>query len=229
MTDVTPFDFKGNRVRTVMIDGDPWFVAVDVCSVLEIKNSRDAVSSLDEEEVQVVPVGTTDGSERELPTNVIDESGLYSLVLRSRKEEARDFKRWITREVLPQIRKTGSYGQPQSQLDILAGAIRALQEQEAAVAALTAGQAEIVQRQVELEARQDLLQENHERVSSVGWANLRKARSDVWFLAKLGRKAAKIAKRDDIEPSKVHSQIFGEVHSWPLHIWDEAYEAMGGA
>lgn len=106
---VHQFPATGQAVRTVMVDGEPWFVARDVCAALGIGNPRQAVSHLDDDEVRQVPVTTTDGSGRTLPTNVINEPGLYSLILRSRKPEARAFKRWITHEVLPAIRRTGRY------------------------------------------------------------------------------------------------------------------------
>ena len=88
-------------------DGEPWFVAKDVCDCLEVGNSRDAVATLDEDEKGVATIDTLGGAQ-EMAT--ISESGLYSLILRSRKPEAKTFKRWIVREVLPSIRKTGSYG-----------------------------------------------------------------------------------------------------------------------
>lgn len=95
------------NVRTTMIDGNPWFVAKDVCECLEIRNSRDAITGLDDDEKGVANIDTLGGDQRML---TINESGLYSLVLRSRKPEAKTFKRWITHEVLPSIRKTGGYG-----------------------------------------------------------------------------------------------------------------------
>ncbi|SHE15439.1 Uncharacterized phage-encoded protein [Chlamydia abortus] len=98
------FKYEGNEVRTVIIEGEPWFVAKDVCAVLEITNSTVAMKRLDVEEVAKFNLGGLQGT-----VNVINESGLYSLILGSRKPEARAFKRWITREVLPSIRKTGGY------------------------------------------------------------------------------------------------------------------------
>jgi hypothetical protein len=96
--------------RTVNIDGDPWFYAIDVCAALGIANARDSVSKLDEDDV-----ATTDGVDslgRKSKINIVNESGLYNLTFQSRKEEAKKFKRWITREVIPQIRKGGSYVLP---------------------------------------------------------------------------------------------------------------------
>ncbi len=94
-------------VRVAMLNGDPWFVAADVCSVLEIENQSQAVSRLDVDEIDNII--TNDAIGRQRSTTVISESGLYSLVLTSRKPEAKAFKKWITAEVLPAIRKTGSY------------------------------------------------------------------------------------------------------------------------
>lgn len=111
-TDLESFRFPvtGQTVRTIELEGAPWFVSVDVCAVLGIGNARQAVSQLDEDEVRrQEPVTTNDGSGRVLPANLINEAGLYSLILRSRKPEAKAFKRWVTHEVLPAIRRTGSY------------------------------------------------------------------------------------------------------------------------
>lgn len=93
--------------------GNPWFVAADVCGALDIRNTSDAVARLDEDEKRVTTLGTNEGLQTQglgpQTLNVINESGLYSLILTSRKEEAKRFKRWVTHEVLPSIRKTGSY------------------------------------------------------------------------------------------------------------------------
>lgn len=94
------------EIRVTMIDGEPWFVAADVCKALEIKNSRDALARLDDDEKGVDLIYTPGGKQE---MNIVNEPGLYGLVLGSRKKEARDFKRWIKHEVLPAIRKTGGY------------------------------------------------------------------------------------------------------------------------
>lgn len=106
---VTALSFEGAAVRLVQIDGEPWFVAADVCGVLGLDNNRQAVSRLDDDEKGVTTVDTPSGAQQML---IINESGLYSLILTSRKPEAKRFKRWVTGEVLPTIRKTGGYGKP---------------------------------------------------------------------------------------------------------------------
>lgn len=114
ITRLTPFAFNDDMVRVHMdASGNPWFVATDVCRALEINNSRDALSTLDEDER--ITVGNSDGNPRNgIPHqySVVSESGLYSLIFRSRKERARQFRKWVTAEVLPAIRKTGRYVTP---------------------------------------------------------------------------------------------------------------------
>ena len=95
------------EVGTVELEGNTWFIARDVCRALELDNSRQALSRLDEDEKNTVILN--DGNRGNPNMAIINESGLYSLVLSSRKPEAKSFKRWITHEVLPSIRKHGMY------------------------------------------------------------------------------------------------------------------------
>lgn len=94
----------GMNLRVLQRDGEPWFVTTDVCKALGIANSRAAAFELDPEEKGVVTADTLGGQQR---VSIISESGLYLLVLKSRKEEAKAFQKWVTGEVLPSIRKTG--------------------------------------------------------------------------------------------------------------------------
>lgn len=102
------YRFDDERVRVVMRGDEPWFVAADVARALGYLSAKDATRGLDDEEKgrHILP---TPGGPQEL--TVVSESGLYSLILRSRVEGARRFKRWVTHEVLPSIRKTGGYGE----------------------------------------------------------------------------------------------------------------------
>lgn len=106
-------DARFGEIRSIMQGEEVLFVAADVCRALDIKNSRDAMNRLDEDEK--ASVGLTDGSQKRYH-NVVNEYGLYNLVLASRKPEAKQFKRWITHEVIPAIRKTGGYAQSISSL-----------------------------------------------------------------------------------------------------------------
>lgn len=106
MSNVINFNFHSRSVRVVEIKGEIWFVLKDVCNVLGHSNSRQAATRLDADEKGVITNDTLGGPQE---TTIINESGMYSLVLTSRKPEARQFKKWITSEVLPSIRKTGQY------------------------------------------------------------------------------------------------------------------------
>jgi anti-repressor protein len=126
------FHFRGAKVRTFTRNGDPWWVAADVATVLEIGRTHDAVRSLDDDERGTETIRTLGGDQT---ITVINEPGLYSLILRSRKPEAKAFKRWITHEVIPSIRKTGSYSVAEvSRKDLALMVIQAEEEREALAA-----------------------------------------------------------------------------------------------
>lgn len=115
MNNVAVFNFDDVVVRTVIGEnGEPWFVAADVCKVLEIGNVGQAMTRLDDEEKADIITNDTssNGVTQKRNMTTINESGLYSLILTSRKPEAKRFKKWVTSEVLPSIRKTGSYSVP---------------------------------------------------------------------------------------------------------------------
>lgn len=110
MSDLIPFDYSGRQVRTVQVDGEPWFVAADVCAVLGLSNPSTAVSRLAADDLSSTEVIDSMGRPQVMRT--VNESGLYDLILDSRRPEARAFRRWVTSEVLPSLRKTGRYDVP---------------------------------------------------------------------------------------------------------------------
>ena len=136
----TVFTFDKMDVRVIRKDGEPWFVASDVCAALTIADASMAVARLDDDEKGTSSVGTLGGEQAMM---IISESGLYSLILTSRKSAAKRFKKWVTSEVLPSIRKTGTYtvGQPQPAFQVPATLSAALR--------LAAEQAEQIERQQE--------------------------------------------------------------------------------
>lgn len=95
---------KFGRIRTITKDGEPWFVIADVCRALEIRNSRMVAGRLDRDELMSVKL-TSGGQRREM--TVINESGLYAVIIRSDKPQAQSFRKWLTSEVIPTIRRTG--------------------------------------------------------------------------------------------------------------------------
>ncbi|GAA0495244.1 antirepressor [Paractinoplanes deccanensis] len=100
------FGFGGAELRTTLVDEEPWFVAADICRVLGLKNTTMALRALDEDEKGLSRIDTPGGQQN---LAVVNESGLYALIVRSDKPNAKPFRRWVTGEVLPAIRKTGRY------------------------------------------------------------------------------------------------------------------------
>lgn len=112
MNELQIFNFNGSYLREITDqNGEPWFMAKDICSILGTE-TRDISKILDEDEVDSIHIERKSGK----PNVIVSESGLYALALRSRKPEAKTFRKWITSEVLPQIRKTGSYGNSNGKL-----------------------------------------------------------------------------------------------------------------
>lgn len=135
--EIQQFYFNNAALRTLTDEaGEPWSVAKDVCDILEISNPSDALKRLDDDERSRFNLG------RQGETNIVNEAGLYALVLGSRKPEAHEFKRWVTHEVLPQIRRTGGYipaSETDDDITILAKAVmigqRTMEEQKRRIAA----------------------------------------------------------------------------------------------
>lgn len=132
--EIQRFDFRGASLRTLTDEaGEPWFVAKDVCDILGMSNPSMAVTALDKDEVAQIDPKDYLGSENRSnqAVNIVSEPGLYKLIMRSRKPEAHEFKRWVTHEVLPQIRKTGGYiptSESDSDEDIMARAVLVAQK-----------------------------------------------------------------------------------------------------
>lgn len=119
MNELQNFNFSGQNVRIITINDEPWFVGKDVSDILGYSNSRKALSDhVDDEDKGVTKSDTLGGSQN---ITIINESGLYSLILKSKKTEAKQFKRWVTSEVLPTIRKHGAYMTNEKAQDVLHG------------------------------------------------------------------------------------------------------------
>lgn len=153
MNDVTIFrKDEFGAVRAVTLKGEPWFVAADVCRALGLGNSSQAIAKLDDDEKSGVIISDPHG--REQVTRFISESGLYALVLSSRKPEAKAFKRWITHEVIPAIRKTGGYIAGQETMD----------DDQLLASALMVAQRKIAERNRQLEAANEKIKADAPKV-----------------------------------------------------------------
>lgn len=123
MNDLQIFIYGGERLRTIQREDGLWWVLRDVCRVLSIQNAADIKKRLDDDEKGVGQIYTPGGTQE---VTIINEPGLYTVILRSDKPEAKAFKRWVTHDVLPTIRRTGTYGVSQKQLDRLSAAQKML-------------------------------------------------------------------------------------------------------
>lgn len=152
MNDVTIFrKDEFGAVRAVTLEGEPWFVAADVCRALGLWNSSDVIKRLDEDERTLVSI---EGASNGLPVNAVNEPGLYALILGSRKPEAKAFKRWITHEVIPEIRKTGGYIAGQETMD----------DDQLLANALMVAQRKIAERNKQLEAANEKIKADAPKV-----------------------------------------------------------------
>jgi prophage antirepressor-like protein len=131
MSNILTNKFENSEIRVFIIENEPWFVAKDVATVLSIKNISDAVSDFDNDEVSSFKLDTfnPDGSfNKKSNLLILSESGLYSLIMRSRKPVAKPFQKWVTKEVLPSIRKTGSYSLQKEEHDLKKVDLNEIQE-----------------------------------------------------------------------------------------------------
>ncbi|MEJ6013791.1 BRO family protein [Corynebacterium sp. H127] len=169
MSELQKFSFQGFEVRTIFADGETWFVLNDLCRVLEVANPRSAASRVNPQDKGVRSVDTLGGQQN---MTVVNESGMYDVVLESRKPHARAFRRWVTSEVLPEIRRTGSYSQqvtPMSGTELMAAAV--------------------VEAQKVLAQREERIRELEPKAAA--WANLASVGGDLSVA-----EAAKVLSRD---------------------------------
>ena len=159
MNDLRTWNFEDYEVRTVEIDGEPWFVLADVCKVLELSNPSKVADRLESDEKANFELGLRGGA-----TNCINESGLYTVVLRSDKPQAKPFRKWVTSEVLPSIRKTGSYS-TQSQFADLSPQLQFL---------------------IQMEIRQNKLEEEQKKQNQVLESMKETVNSTVNYALKIG-------------------------------------------
>lgn len=192
------FNFNSYEVRILTDEtGEPWFVASDVCKILELKNTSKAVSSIKDNQKNDITLSDTVGKKQSY--TIISEPGLYKLVMKSRKKEAEIFQDWITEKVLPEIRKTGSYKNPKlTQAEILLQSVQLLVNLE--------------KRQDRLETEVNLLRENQERAKS----NLQKEEKTALLpfnkpiRAKIRRRVGAYCVYAGITPQEAYTVLYRE-------------------
>ena len=217
MNELTVFqNDQFGEVRMVLIEDEPWFVAADVCRALDIGNPSQALTRLDEDEKMTTLILNEGAATGKSQMAFINEPGLYSLVLGSRKPEARAFKHWITHEVIPTIRRTGTYTNALSPAEQLLAQAQMLVEQEKRMDA-------VEERVQDLEAlittRPDV-----DQYTIAGYAKMRGVRIDVDRACFLGRRATMISRMYGYEIGRVRDSRFGKVNTYHLNILKAVFD-----
>lgn len=219
--------FDAREVRIAQDEaGNLWWSARDVCGSLGIKNYRSATERLDPDEKALILL---DASFRE---SVVNESGLYTLVLRSNKPQAKRFRRWVTEEVLPSIRKTGSYTtaalSPEEMLlhsaQILVDQKRRIEKQEQAVKLLSERVDDVRDLVI---SRTSTNSADTGFMTVRGFCNVRNIRLDLKGAQRFGQGCSKLARAHGIQTGLVSDEAFGMVKSYPLGILEETASALG--
>lgn len=225
---IQSFFFQEHEVRFVGTADCPEWIAQDVCAVLGIKNHRDTVAGLEDYQKGVV-ITDTPGGRQEMLT--LKEPGLYEVVMKSRKAQAKEFKRWVFEEVLPSIRKTGSYSaQPKTTAEIILAQAQMLVEVERRLADLEQRQKAIEEEQEIQKMEVDANSAELERFrhghgywySILGWCKLKgKDKLSLRELQSLGRKVSAMCKAENIKPERIRDPRFGEVNLYPQRLLEE--------
>lgn len=213
---VTPFRFESYAVRVVMRDNEPWFVAADICEALSI--GTEAIRRVDDEDKGLHITQTLGGDQQ---VAIINESGLYSLVLTSRKPEAKRFKRWVTSEVLPSIRKTGSYTavtDPRT-----AAIIESLVRLDAVEQAQKRQEQETKRLQEHVQRLEDRIDTDTRYFTIVGWHNLKKASICKADASRAGRKASTLSRQRGVAIGQVFDAQHGTIHTYHQDILTELF------
>lgn len=200
------FNYKSNNVRTVIKNGESWWVLKDVCDVLEIANPRNVANRLEDDEKGVHKIDTLGGTQN---VTIINESGLYSVISRSDKPEARKFKRWINHEVLPSIRKTGAYVRiPQTYIEALEALIQKEKEKEALVKDREALRVELD------ESKEYYTIKRVAKINGINWKGIN------W------RKLKNTSQAMEREVKRIFDANYGNVNAYHIEVWQFEYPEL---
>ena len=213
-------------VRTILVDNEVWVCAKDVCDILEIKNVTQAVQRLDEDERSMFNIG------RQGNTNFINESGLYALIVRSDKKEAKPFRKWITSEVIPAIRKTGKYEEkkkPLTQAELILQQAQWMVEAESRINNIennVIGLADTVEdndksiKRLENNQRRTVTS-NH--LTVIAYANIKGIKPKSYHAPSIGKKATKICREKDLLIGTTVDSRYGLINTYPVEVLDEIF------
>jgi len=218
MNNLTPFQFGKQQVRVTVDDqGEPWFVGADVCVALDISNVSDAMSRLDDDEKGIGNYDTP-GGRQQMAT--INESGLYSLILRSRKPSAAKFKKWVTSEVLPSIRKTGGYSVAPATPVVKNTAMQLVIAQAIELDRLEQEQQGLAARLQLVEAK---LPQEQDYFTVVGYSRFAGEVVSNNMAVAIGRRAARISRARRIPIGDTTDPRYGFVHTYQVDVLAEVF------
>ena len=217
MNPITPFHFGEQQVRVISDDqGEPWFVAADVCAALTV--STEQTRRLDDDEKGLRTVQTLGGQQEML---TINESGLYSLILTSRKPSAKKFKKWVTSEVLPSIRRTGAYAAAPAMLVVKNAAMQLVIAQAMELDRIEQEQQRLASRVEAVESR--VSTQDSMFYTVLGYARKCGAHIDNGRASALGRGAARLSRERDYPMGKASDPRFGVVGTYHTDILQEVF------
>ena len=211
-------------VRTVLLNNEVWFCAKDVCDILEIKNVTQAVQRLEEDERSMFNIG------RQGNTNFINESGLYTLILRSDKPEAKPFRKWITSEVIPAIRKTGKYEEkPMTSAQYLLQQAQWMVEAENRMNDIendVIGLADSIENNDKSIRR---LENNQRRtvtsthLTVIAYANIKGIKPKSYHAPSIGKKATRMCRERNLMTGTTVDSRYGLINTYPIEVLDEIF------
>nr|DAD62998.1 MAG TPA: repressor domain protein [Caudoviricetes sp.] len=213
-------------VRTVLLNNEVWFCIKDVCDILELTNPTVVAKRLDEDEKAKFDLGLKNG---EL-TNFTNESGLYTLILRSDKPEAKPFRKWITSEVIPAIRKTGKYEEkPMTSAQYLLQQAQWMVEAENRMNNIENDVAQ--NNQILGNMKKDLtrIEHNERRIVTsnhltvIAYANMKGIKPNTYNSSVMGRKATKVCRTRGLLTGTVVDSKYGLINTYPLEVLDEIF------
>lgn len=221
MKNLTPYNFHSQEVRAFLKDGEPWFVAKDLCDVLGLTDVSKTLERLDDDEKGTSSIRTLGGNQ-DMAT--VSEPGMYQLVLGSRKPIAKEFKRWLCHEVIPSVRKTGSYSIEKTPIQILAETTAYMVEMEKIQMEHSKAIGDLQSDVSQLASEVDRFKDGDGHFMSVlGFANINGLTVSRTEAKTLGKQASKLCREQGIEPEKVSDGRFGSVNAYPQSILRQVF------
>ena len=212
-------------VRTVLLNNEPWFCIKDICDILGLTNPTVVTQRLDEDEVTKFNLGSKVGI-----TNFTNESGLYTLILRSDKPEAKPFRKWITSEVIPAIRKTGKYEEkPMTSAQYLLQQAQWMVEAENRMNNIENNVAQTNQSIGNIKKDITRIEHNERRtvtsnhLTVIAYANMKGIKPNTYNSSVMGRKATKVCRTRGLLTGTVVDSKYGLINTYPLEVLDEIF------